>query len=283
MKRRGFFKTLGAVGGTVIAGKSLQAQGLNENDDELYGILVDTTMCAGCQACSVACAEANNLPEPDLDEEPTFDRKTTPTSWTTIRKWENDEEEIYIKSQCMHCTQPACASACPTAAMYKTKAGPVIWREDKCMGCRFCMISCPFDVPKFEYDKANPNITKCVMCWERLKEGEVPACVDNCPEEAIIFGKRSELLEEARCRIYQNPDDYVHHIYGEEEAGGTSVIYLASKSFDELGFRNVDKKAYPELTTDFLYGVPIILTLVPAFMLGLSEATKEKEEETEND
>ena len=130
---------------------------------------------------------------------------------------------VNVKSQCMHCLQPACAAACLTKAMVKTSEGPVVWRSDKCMGCRFCMISCPFDIPKFEYHSANPRIQKCRMCWDRLAEGEVPACVENCPAKCTVFGKRSELLDLARARIYAEPDKYVHHIYGEHEAGGTSV------------------------------------------------------------
>ncbi len=283
MERRDFIKTLGVISGTALTGKKLRAEENQRTDDkEFVGILVDTTRCVGCQACSEACAEAHGLPEPDLDEEITMTRKTSTTQWTVIRG--DEDEEIYVKTQCMHCNQPACAAACPTQAMYKTPEGPVIWREDKCMGCRFCMISCPFDIPKFEYDSPIPKIQKCIMCWDRLQEGEEPACTEACPEEAIIFGKRRELIEEARSRIYNNPDDYVHHIYGENEAGGTGYMYLSAVPFEELGFRTgLDKKAYPELTTDFLYSVPIVLTLWPAFLLALNKATKPDEENEESE
>jgi len=283
MERRDFIKTLGIMGGTALTGKKLQAEeNAKASDKEFVGILVDTTRCAGCQACSEACAEAHGLPEPDLDEEITLDRKTSTSQWTVIRG--DEDKEIYVKTQCMHCNQPACASACPTQAMYKTPEGPVIWREDKCMGCRFCMLSCPFDIPKFEYDSPIPKIQKCIMCWDRLQEGEEPACTEACPEEAIIFGKRRDLLEEARSRIYNNPDDYVHHIYGEHEAGGTGYMYLSAVPFEELGFRtDLDKKSYPELTTNFLYSVPIILTLWPAFLLALNKATKPDEENEESE
>ncbi len=283
MERRDFIKTLGVMGGTALTGKKLRAEEKAKTDDkEFVGILVDTTRCAGCQACSEACAEAHGLPEPDLDEDITLTRKTSSTQWTVIRG--DEDKEIYVKTQCMHCNQPACASACPTQAMYKTPEGPVIWREDKCMGCRFCMISCPFDIPKFEYDSPIPKIQKCIMCWDRLQEGEEPACTETCPEEAIIFGKRRNLLEEARSRIYNNPDDYVHYIYGENEAGGTGYIYLSAIPFEELGFRtDIDKKAYPELTTEFLYSVPVILTLWPAFLLALNKATKPDEENEESE
>ena len=131
----------------------------------------------------------------------------------------------------MHCNEPACAAACLTQAMHKTSEGPVIWREDKCMGCRYCMVSCPFDVPKFEYNSANPEVTKCTMCAERQQNGQIPACVENCPAEALVFGTRRELLAEARTRIAENPELYYDHIYGETEAGGTSFLYRGSKIF----------------------------------------------------
>jgi len=145
------------------------------------------------------------------------------------------------------------------------------------MGCRFCMLSCPFDIPKFEYDSANPRISKCNMCYEKTIKGELPTCVEACPAEAIVFGTRRELMEVARKRIYENPDDYNHQVYGEHVAGGTGMLYLASSSFGDLGFdKKIGNESYPELTTDFLYSVPVIETLLPAFLIGLSFATKRK-------
>ena len=184
----------------------------------------------------------------------------------------------------MHCVQPACASACLTKAMKKTDEGPVVWRGNKCMGCRFCMVSCPFDMPKFEYASANPKIQKCRMCWERLKEGQLPACVENCPAEALSFGKRSEMISEARKRIVEDSDTYFEHIYGEHEVGGTGFLYLSPVPFEQVGFRtDLGNVAYPLLTQDFLYGVPIVLTLWPAFLLALSNATKPKSESEETE
>jgi Fe-S-cluster-containing dehydrogenase component len=180
----------------------------------------------------------------------------------------------------MHCLQPACVTACLTRAMHKTPGGAVAWDGDKCMGCRYCMISCPFDVPKFEYDSANPRIGKCVMCWERVAAGEQPACVANCPAGALVFGARSELVEEAWRRIYAAPDNYVHHVYGEHEAGGTSFLYLAAVPFDQLGFpANVGEQAYPVYTREFLYAVPLVLTLLPPFLLALSRASQARHAE----
>jgi Fe-S-cluster-containing dehydrogenase component len=281
MERRDFLKTLGVMGAATLPGKSLRAENISD-EKELLGILVDTTRCVGCQSCEEACAEANGLPEPNIDDaEPGLEVKTSTEQFTAINCYETDEGEVYVKKQCMHCNQPACGAACLTKAMFKTKEGPVIWREDKCMGCRYCMLSCPFDMPKFEYNSPIPKIQKCTMCWGRLQGGEQPACVENCPEEALTFGKRRELVEEAKSRIYDDPDNYVHHIYGEHEAGGTSYLYLSAVSFEQLGFRtDLGTTAYPELTKDFLYAVPIILTLWPTFLLALNKATKKESEES---
>jgi Fe-S-cluster-containing dehydrogenase component len=284
MDRRDFIKALGIASGTIITG-STPSKANEMTKADFKGVLVDTTRCVGCQTCEEVCADENGLPEPDWDVDVLeSERKTTETQFSLINGYETDKGEVYVKRQCMHCNQPACAAACLTKAMLKTDDGPVIWREDKCIGCRYCMVSCPFDIPKFEHHSPNPRIRKCTMCWERLKQGEQPACVENCPEEALLFGNRSELIEIAKTRIYREPDNYVHHIYGENEVGGTGYLYLANVPFDQLGFRtDLGNTALPELTTDFLYGVPIVLTLWPAFLLAISNSTKRGDEITESE
>ncbi len=272
--RRDFMKTLGVAGVTLTAGKSLSAKPKKENEIEFSGVLIDTTRCVGCHNCEYVCAEANGLPEPK-EEDFANERKTSETQWTVVNQFGSDDEAIYVKKQCMHCNQPACAAACLTKAMKKTNEGPVIWREDKCMGCRYCMISCPFDIPKFEANSANPKIQKCRMCFERLQEGEKPVCVAECMGEALLFGKRRELIEVAKTRIYAEPEKYNHHIYGEHEVGGTGFLYLASVPFEQLGFKNdLGTTPYPEYTKGFLYAVPLVLTLWPVFLLGLNNSTK---------
>ena len=285
MDRRSFVKTLGIMGACTLPGRALQAENMGD-ETEFYGILVDTTKCVGCQTCTVTCAETHGLPEPDLDAlwDSDVPRKTSDKQWTLINRFEVDDQEYYVKTQCMHCCQPACAAACPTKALLKTKEGPVVWRADKCMGCRFCMVSCPFDMPKFEYNSPVPKIQKCVMCWERLREGQKPACIEACPEEAIIFGKRRDLIDEARRRIYEDPELYVHEIYGEHEVGGTGYLYLASVPLEKLGFRtDLGTIAYPEYTKTFLYSVPIVITLWPAILLALNNASKQAHESTEKE
>jgi Fe-S-cluster-containing dehydrogenase component len=278
INRRNFFRAVGLTGLVLGTDKKLNAVPDKIDDSEFYGILYDSTRCVGCQSCELACAQANGLPEPDPEDYPVpgTQRKTNENRRTVINAYAHEElGEIYVKSQCMHCNQPACASACLTQAMHKTKAGPVIWRDKKCMGCRYCMVSCPFDVPKFEYHSSNPDIVKCNMCYDRLQEGELPACVANCPAEALTFGPRRELIKEARRRMYESPGTYYDGIYGEHEAGGTSFLYLSPVPFEQLGFNTkIQKKSYPELSKGFLYSVPSIFILWPAILLGIHNATK---------
>ena len=275
MDRLGFLKTSVLVGGTAIAGKALNAQE-NQNSEEFVGILVDTTRCIGCRACEVACSEEHDLLVPDVVNDGALSghRKTSEKQWTVVNKYATDKGDVFVKSQCMHCYQAACAIACPTEAMKQTEKGPSIWRGNKCIGCRFCMISCPFNMVKYEFNDWNPKVQKCTMCFERLAEGEKPACVKACPTDALMFGTRVKNLEIARHRIYSHPDQYVHHIYGENEVGGTGYIYLAAVPFEQLGFpTDVGNTPYPEYTKEFLYSVPMVLFGAPAFLLGLNALT----------
>ncbi|MEZ5083626.1 MAG: 4Fe-4S dicluster domain-containing protein [Bacteroidales bacterium] len=283
--RRNFFRVLGVTGATLALGKKSGAKPTTKSEIEFYGILYDSTRCVGCQSCEYACAESNELPEPVGAPEIGVIRKTDETRRTVVNAYDTSKGEVYIKRQCMHCNQPACDAACLTQAMHKTEEGPVIWRGEKCMGCRYCMVSCPFDAPKFEYHSANPKITKCDMCFDRLQEGKMPACVENCPAEAIVFGTRRELIKEARQRIHDNPDVYVDHIYGEHEAGGTGFLYLSPVPFNELGLNTkIQTTSYPELSKGFLYSVPTVFVLWPALLLGIREATKNNQsKELENE
>lgn len=286
INRRNFFRAMGITGLALGSGKQLNAVPENLKEKEFYGILYDSTRCVGCQSCEVACALAHDLPEPDPEDYPLpgTTRKTNENRRTVVNAFEDEElGEIYVKSQCMHCCQPACASACLTEAMKKTEQGPVIWRDKKCMGCRYCMVSCPFDVPKFEYHSSNPDIVKCDMCYDRLKEGELPACVSDCPAEALVFGPRRELIKEARRRIMENPEIYHDGIYGEDEAGGTGYLYLSPVPFEKLGFNTkLQKSSYPELSKGFLYSVPSIFILWPAMLLGIFNATKNNAKSSDN-
>lgn len=247
--------------------------------DTSLGVLIDETRCVGCRRCEGACAEAHGLPKPVMGSESVFEKVRTPTEsqLTVVNRYKTATDELFAKKQCMHCNQPACVAACLTKAMHKTKEGPVIWDESKCMGCRYCMLACPFDIPKFEYHQAVPKIQKCNLCWDRIQVGKRPACAEICPSKAILFGKRSDLIEVARKRIYEQPDEYSHSLYGEHEVGGTGCLYLSPVPIENLGFKtNLGNTPYPEYTKEFLYSVPVILILVPAMLLALSKAGESK-------
>ena len=270
MDRRCFLKTSGAIGATLACGSAAAAEA--PASKEFVGVLVDTTRCIGCRACEVACGQANGMLVPDVEKDAALEqeRLTSEKQWTVVNRYKTDKGDVFVKKQCMHCWQPACTAACLTNAMFKTLEGPVIWNADKCMGCRYCMVSCPYNIPKFEYNKWNPDIQKCTMCYGRIKEGKRPACVEACPADALMFGQKRDLMEIARVRIYNHPRQYVRHIYGEQEVGGTGWLYLASVPFEQLGFpMHLGTTPYPEYTKEFLYSVPILDFGLPTLLIGL--------------
>ena len=286
MDRRDFLK-VGLGSSLLLMADGLDAFAGEFGGDEFYGVLVDTTRCIGCRRCELACAKAHNLPIPDVSDKSVFDhyRDTSPTQWTVVNKFKTEKGYVFAKRQCMHCVQPACVAACLVKALVKHDTGQVTWHP-RCMGCRTCMYSCPFDIPKFEFNSPTPTIEKCNLCYERFKEGKIPACVEACPQEALIFGTRRELLQEAHYRIHEYPDRYYPYIYGEREVGGTCYMYLSPVPFDQIGFRiDLGTKAFPEYTTGFLYAVCQVLVLWPAAMLGFYTAThmnsKKKKEDNE--
>lgn len=226
-----------------------------------YAILTDLTKCIGCEACTLACKEINGLPAGGGRDH------LSATTWTAIER----RDGVNIRRQCFHCEQPTCVSVCPVAALQKTAEGPVIYLEDRCMGCRYCVLACPFEIPKYEWDARLPKVQKCIMCYDkRVKEGKQPACTSVCPTGATIFGERAELLEVARQRIRTNPDLYLNHIYGEHEAGGTSVLYLSDVPFEQLGFKAARADmAYPMLTWQILSQIPSIVSVGGVAMFGI--------------
>ena len=285
MDRRQFFKASATFGAAALPLNSSRAEGVKENR-EFVGVLVDTTRCIGCRSCEVSCSVTHDNFVPDIQNDRAQEsvRDTSEKQFTVVNRFKTEKGEVFVKKQCMHCWQPACVAACLVNAMVKTKDGPVTWDGDKCMGCRYCMISCPFDIPKFEYFEWNPRIQKCNMCHERLQEGKKPACVEICPSDALMFGPKRQLMEVARHRIYSHPDKYVHQIYGENEVGGSGWLYLSAVPFNQIGFRtDLGTTPYPEYTKDFLISVPLIEFGVPAFLLTLHMLTDRKEELRESE
>jgi len=212
-----------------------------------YAMLIDTTLCVGCYECERACAERWGFPE---DAETHLLTDTQNTAVLT-------KGEAYVPRLCMHCADPTCVSVCPVGAFEKTSAGPVIYDADKCIGCRYCMQACPFDVPRYQWNSLNPKVSKCDLCHDRILNGEKPACVEICPTEARLFGPLDEIIREAQRRVKENPDTYYPKIYGLQEVGGTSIIYLAATSFEELGFPvNLPDHPLPDLTWEVMSKIP---------------------------
>ena len=295
ISRRKFLKAAAAAGGAGLVGKSKLASGVEHftGYPDRYGILTDITRCVGCRTCEAACNEINNLPPPKVpfDDQSVFEknRRTDERAYTVVNRYPNPKPggpPIYVKHQCRHCDEPACASACLVAAFTKTPEGPVTYNKGVCVGCRYCMTACPFYVPAYEYNNPlSPEIKKCTMCYDtRVSEGGIPACVEACPMEAMTFGKRSDLLRVARKRIIEHPDRYVDHIYGEHEVGGTSWLYISGVPFEKLGFpMDLGTKPYPELTRGFLSMVPGVLVIWPALLGGFYMFTQHREQMDEEE
>jgi formate dehydrogenase iron-sulfur subunit len=231
-------------------------------------ILVDTTKCIGCGSCVSACKETNGLPQNE-------DMDLTADSFNVVQS----RAGVFVRRFCMHCQDPTCASVCPVGAFKKTASGPVVYEADRCIGCRYCMMACPFNIPKYEWKLALPKVKKCTMCAPRQAQGLPPACVEACPVEASVFGEREELLAEAEKRLRENPSRYVQHIYGKEEVGGTSVLYLSPVPFETLGFpRNVPHDPLPMYTYRVLSKIPNVVTAGALLLGGVWWITNRREE-----
>jgi Fe-S-cluster-containing dehydrogenase component len=282
--RRGFLKVAAVTAGAGLAAGRARAEAGAPPDGP--AVLVDTTRCVGCRACEAACAEKNGLPPPPASDE-AFEarRDMTTTSFTVVNRAAGpDGQPRYAKKQCMHCLSPACASACPVRALDKQPEGPVTYDPSRCMGCRYCMVACPFEVPRYEYQSRTPRVRKCGFCADRQLAGLAPACASVCPSGALTFGRRSELLDEAKRRIYTRPGRYARHVYGEHEAGGTSWLYLADVAFAELALADgVPERAYPELVSGALGAPPMVMTLWPPLLMGLYAFTRRREQAARED
>ena len=257
--------TLGGVAATAGAVPAL-ARVRKTAPPTAMGMLYDATKCIGCKTCVVACKQANEMPtepgpwkESKLYDAPVdLDGKTK----NIIKLYREGERTSYVKQQCMHCVDPACASACMLHSLHKNEVtGVVEYDPAYCVGCRYCQMACPFNVPKFEFSKAVPKIVKCELCRHRVKDaavrgtdgftrypkGQGPACCEVCPRDAVIYGTREELLAEAKRRIAAFPGRYFEdRVYGEFDAGGTQVLYLAHVPFEKLGLPNIGNEPVPQ-------------------------------------
>jgi len=280
--RRKFLAGSMAGGAAIAMAPTKKAFGANlEGFPDGMGVLVDMTRCVGCRSCEAACNKEQNLPEPDksFDDFSVFDerphghyRRPTEKSYTVVNRYDQDGgDPVYRKIQCNHCNEPACLTSCFVNAYTKTPEGAVIYNDKVCVGCRNCMIACPFGIPGYSYSSAiNPIIKKCIFCYDtRLKNGQTPACVEACPQQVMVFGKRKELIKIAHDRIRRSPGKYVDQVYGEKEVGGTGWLYLSGVPFQQAGF-NVSLPNEPIINNvkDFLAIVPMVLAIWPALFTG---------------
>ena len=233
-------------------------------------LLYDATICIGCKQCEVGCAEQNKL---RYDDTVAAEQRQSEHKFTCVLT----KDDRFMRRLCMNCQEPACASVCPVGALTKTSIGPVTYDPDKCMGCRYCMVACPFSVPKYEWNKLAPKVRKCTMCPDRVANGRPTACAEICPTGATKFGERDDLINEAQQRIRDNPGKYVPHVYGLTEAGGTSVLLLSSVSFAEFGY-NTPGYALPMLTYRVLSRIPDFVPLCGVLLGGVWWITHRREE-----
>jgi formate dehydrogenase iron-sulfur subunit len=231
------------------------------------GLLFDVTRCIGCGACSAACKEQNGLPLP-------IEPRATADTWTVVER----RAGVNVRRLCMHCLEPACVSVCPVGAMTRTERGPVVYDSKKCIGCRYCIVACPFGVPKYQWNQPIPIVGKCILCRSRVEAGQPTACSAVCPTGATLSGERDALLSEARRRMAQSPQGYVDHVFGRDEVGGTSVLMLSRVPFVELGFSgSLPRRSLPYLTWQVLSRVPDFALVTGVFLFGVHWITKRRE------
>jgi len=322
IKRRDFLKVV-AGGGMLLATGTSPALAISRPPKSMppdaVGMFYDSTICIGCKACQHACKEHNEMPveftmrPPDMTDEiwdnpvdlsgKTLEIIKAYKNGTGLEKNSETDGYAFIKRNCMHCVDPSCVSACPVSALQKDpKTGVVTYSKKACIGCRYCQMACPFNIPKFEWDKPFPQIRKCQFCNHRFVEGKYSACCESCPTGASIFGPARDLLEEARKRLTLKPGDYynypvqtvnsknrlkqkvanyVNYVYGEKEAGGTQYIMLAGIPFEKLGMPSLSDKpdaALSEGIQHSLYkGMILPAAVLAGLMLAAYKNTKKNE------
>jgi len=320
LERRDFLKVLSV--GALTAGNvsSVLANIRKTLSPDAVGILYDGTICIGCKACEAACKKYNDMPpengkmeaafgvdgiwdaSSDISEK-TLNKIKLYTDGTGMTKNQETDGYAFVKRACMHCVDPDCVSACPVTALTKNEVtGIVEYNADACIGCRYCMIACPYDVPKFEYAKAIPEIQKCQLCDHRQAVGDIPACCEFCPTGASLFGKVTDLLEEAHKRVelttgstYEYPmrsldsgdtspktvAPYINYIYGEKEGGGTQYLLLSAVPFAKLGLPVLPDSSAASRSEGLQHGIykgliaPV--ALLGGLLYGAYQTTKQAE------
>lgn len=286
LNRRSFLKgglATGLAAAATAGPRKAEASGSFGGYPNSMGVLVDFTRCVGCRSCEAACNKEQGLPAPDkpFDDLSVYEerengqqRRTSEKAYTVVNRYDKTDRKggpVFRKFQCNHCNEPACLTSCFVNAYTKTPEGAVAYNPKVCVGCRTCMVACPFYVPAYSYSSViNPVVKKCVMCYDtRLKFGRPPACVESCPQEVMTFGHRADLITLGHERIRNNPDKYVDHIYGEKEVGGTAWMYMSDVPFEQLGFNtSLGNEPIISYVKEFLTIVPMVLTIWPALFTG---------------
>jgi len=317
INRRDFLK-LTAASGLLLASDVKPGQAATGKDmpPQAVGFLYDATICIGCKSCMFNCKKYNTMPGGALyteDGRNMFEWNGPERIWDAprdlsgktlniIKAYAEGEEQSFVKRHCAHCVDPGCVSACPVSAMQKdAKTGVVSYDADRCIGCRYCQVACPFNVPKFEWEEAFPQIRKCQMCDHRQKEGGIPACCEFCPTGASIFGPVEELRKEAEMRLRLRPgseyefpvgrigstatlptkvSQYNGTAYGMEEVGGTQYLMLAGVPFDKLGLPKLPKKSYASTSSGIqhtLYNKMIAPIVVFGVLAGAAFRSRKSE------
>jgi formate dehydrogenase iron-sulfur subunit len=272
---------LSLAAGRKAAGRSREQEQQSFTSPDHVGVLVDTTLCIGCRKCEEACNRRNRLPrtaEPFSDKNVfNYFRRPSANAFTVVNRFEGspsaDQEGIahtYVKVQCMHCLYPSCVSACIVGALTKADDGAVVYNPSICIGCRYCQISCPFEIPAYEFHVAlTPRVRKCEFCSDPARgKGADPACAAACPTEALVFGRRADLVAMAKERIKRRPERYVDRIYGETEVGGTSWLYLIGRPVEEIGLLELPDIPPPQRTEAIQHGI-FNYGIIPIAFYGL--------------
>ena len=154
VNRRDFLKIAGAgIGTLVLPSLDVKAATIPGNLENAHAMLYDATLCVGCRSCQVACKKRAGLPYvTDENQMYEFPTELNADNWTLIKLFKEEDTFQFIKKQCMHCLDPACTSVCPVKALEKTPEGPVVYHSEICIGCRYCMTACPFEVPKYQWE-----------------------------------------------------------------------------------------------------------------------------------
>jgi len=310
MNRRDFLKVTAGSGLLLASGASPAMASQKPLPPDAVGLLYDATLCIGCKSCMVNCKKYNSdpggalyepgrgIPFEKMSADGIYDApvELSEKSLSIIKAYKHGTGEernavengfSFSKQNCMHCIDPACASVCPVGALHKDPLnGAVVYDQDKCIGCRYCQVACPFGIPKFEWESNTPKIVKCQLCNHRYKDGGIAACCEFCPTGASIFGPVKELREEAKRRLalkfgseYSYPtatvdsshrlpktvSKYIDHVYGLTEAGGTQYLLLAGVPFDKLGYNpDITDEAYPDMTWSYIRKVPVLIAALLA-------------------